>query len=1687
MTYMLKDSFGRILTLALAVFTLLGVNTAFASQRTFNSGSYIFSADSCWQPNNDPSNITQTAVCDTNKNDKSIFQLFGLLYAVLDTGDQPDSCTNANGTAPQQKAMLGYCKQVKVYWIIDTTKTNPQTADLTLSTTDAALNTSGIITIYNSAKTKAGDTTTPVPYKGGPFVIDANDLTAAEFAKIVAKFPDVKIHKANIPFSGNVDKVLIGKPPKIAVLDEGSSDVLADYIRASGLTAWQGTVFQNLSARDVLSGCLQDPVPDSCKTKRPDISAPFQLVWAPHWEIENKWSDNSTPTATEQSNVVSEIRGFLERGNSGFFECASIGSLEGTKVRNEIGMNITAGTGGYLVSKSQASPRIENNGGCFKGHNHASTASCTDGYIVPEQVPSWLTQCGGWNYKPASGLIDSMRPTYNSTTPANSYTYLTTQRTDDSTTASVDDRFSGTQLTRFLHDDPTKLNSAYTAGTDGYHVYDYLVGGRINGSPTQGYLIYFPGHKYISCSNSTNLTYPPSRSLEFTFDSKPNVAVPISIEVEHAKCTKGSNCPKVTFDLNNGKGTKASDGYIDLSAEFATFEPTTNKLEGVFFTSNFVDGAAGLTASGVTKLLISNVYTTFDSATGTAKLISVVDLTDQNNRITLCSPNLESKGAELSCSGSAPSNNLTLSFDADVNTGSRLITISATTSSGTAVATYDIAAPPGASPTAVGGGIVIDLTGAVYNSTSYKLSNVVIRSASACTDVKLTDFKVSFPTGAIKLLQVYNETTKVALCSPNTTDPASCSGTVAGPPASSKTTLTRISFDKDYLNSQHKNATKITIKITFKCQSGCTGSDLTVQNTFDTSVYPNIGEYTTDTGGLLAIDTSAAVLLDSKGNSDRLEQIKLINLNDSNTLRITKVEFTFAAKEGDGGDTQKITRFKDETNDENIVKDDKSSVATYTSVNYDLTGSSGSSPTSWSYTISGGSCSSTYFIGPYLSSCAIDWNGSNTCGVKYILNTMLALKYTTVTSEFSKTQPIVKDNILYKASFDFPVYRGHLKMIKVPTDTQTVSETVWDAANSMPKAGIASFPTAPLASTDSTSPRYIFTTASTSSTTPVAFNPGNVATLKGAMGISSDNTAKVWINTIRGRKGASEVDTYGSTSDCMSTSGNGTADDLFGCDEESKRLWAIENSTPALKIKSKYVESTATAVTVDQINAGKDRRDRFLFAGADDGMMHAFHAGKYDPSTDTYPDTVAGRGTGKEIWAYLPSTLLPNLLNQKNFIDSTSGTSPDTPAISADGSPALGDFLVCTAKNTLTNTCIKWEWKTRLVGTATIRSENHGIIFALDVTDPYDPKVLWESKYDKTTDSECLADKKNCNMGESKGVAIGTAQIGDELKDYVFLTSSWIQKKKLVGSTYTVCTTDTTGCVYGVSAFALDLDTGRVKWEKSIAYTSDAGDIVAPPAMPALMDRDNNGSYDYVVFGDMQGRLWALRTTDGMNLTGNTPVYEIKTLDTAGKDTTTKAGYKEPIGAPVSVYRDYVVLATGGTDYASNGESDSQKYRIEVVKIGLTGATKVNGQAVVLEGYDSTNKIGSEQVWAKPAITSDLKVYIGTVRSYSSSADVSKLESTGRVIVLDLKMAPGSGVTPANVSYVGGTGSEQWHSGGFVGGFDFDNKHAYIVTLKPSKDASGNKKDVLQIGSENDFKASTNKANPYKILWWRKM
>ncbi|GFO64239.1 PilC/PilY family type IV pilus protein [Geomonas paludis] len=1482
--------------LMLLLLLLACAGDAFGTTRSFGAGSYILASDSCWQPNNDTATVTRANYCDPNKNDKSLFQMFGMLYALLDTGQRSGQCVNNDGSAPLQKMLFGYCKQIRVYWIIDDGKKDPNAPDLKL-TDNSATAASPMVTIYNSTRegtvapisnyvTKADSgAATSISYAGGPFVIDVNDLTAAEFEIVRAKFPSVKLHRANIPFTGNVDKVLIGKPPKIAVLNEGASEVLDSYIRAAGASAWTKAMFQHVGARDILAGCLDDPVPSSCTARQPDITAPFQLLWAPHWLVSDNW-EGGRPTVAEQQAVIRKIRNFLERGNSGLFECASIESMEGSASG---GVSVGS-AGGFTIGADVALPRIETNGGCSDG------SKCSAGYFKYELPSFWLTQCGGWSFKATGGHVHNFRPSL-----VKSYHYLSTELADDPGTT-ADERYVGGQLTRFIHDDANKLSGAYDAGKGSaanYFLYDYLVGGRINGSPTQGYVVYLPGHSFINCSSDGDSGFPPWRTLQFQFNSYLPAGSPIYLEVVHSGCTQGLTCPKVSYDPATGTGTRAKNGSLELSAEFATFDPASNRLTGVT--------CASVNPNATDDVRITDFFVTFDGDLGRVKLSNIADLTVPD-RQSLCTPNQTSSLSPVvaaRCSTTTPASSLTLTFQGNVTAGgNKTVSVTVPFVSSQVSASYDIALQTGT--VASSGNLTLDLRSAVYDGKANTLSGIILKRGGSCANVTLTDIQVVFP-GSGTLTAVYNDTTSETVCTPNHSSPATCSGVI--PPAP---------------------------------------------------------------------------------------------------------------------------------------------------------------PAGWSYLLGKGICS--YYVSPYLSSCSINWGSSNTCGIKYVLNTILALKYQLgSSSEYTKTQPIVQDNILYRASYDYPGYRGHLRMVKVPTDSREEAVTVWDAAGAMPPAGATGFPAAPLGATDTTSPRYIFTNLP-GSATRVLFDPDSFARLdsstkailKAQLGAGSDTEAAITINTVRGRTGASS----GGTSSCSGAT---------GCGEDPKRLWAIENSTPALKVKSKYVEATAPAVTSAAIAAGKDRRDRVVFAGADDGMLHAFWAGSFDPETGGYPDTKAGNGSGKEIWAFLPSTMLAQLKNQ-SYADPANQSSFE-PKVAVDGSPALSDFLICTRAGSTTGSCGKWEWKTRLVGTAMVRSQNRGIVFALDVTDPYAPQLLWENTYDVAGDKSCSDSSRNCNMGTSKGVAIGSVQVGKEIRNFVFLTSSWIDRKKPASSNpgetlYKVCAPDDSSgaCAYGLSAYALDLDTGNVVWERSLAYTGDAAGINETPAVPALMDRDNNGSYDYLVFGDMQGRVWALRTTDGKAIQ---PVWELSNQNGVA------TGAKEPIGAPVSVYRDYIVLASGGADFPSNGSpTDATVNRIEIIKIGATETVAV--QKVALAGYDGASGKGKEKVWAKPAITGDLKVYVATARSYFNSQTVSTLQSDGRIVVIDLKVQPDGAQGINNVMFIGGGG--YWQSGGYVGGFDFDRKHAYITPLKASEEGS-----ILQIGSKTDFSASKNKSNNYKVLWWRKM
>lgn len=126
-------------------------------------------------------------------------------------------------------------------------------------------------------------------------------------------------------------------------------------------------------------------------------------------------------------------------------------------------------------------------------------------------------------------------------------------------------------------------------------------------------------------------------------------------------------------------------------------------------------------------------------------------------------------------------------------------------------------------------------------------------------------------------------------------------------------------------------------------------------------------------------------------------------------------------------------------------------------------------------------------------------------------------------------------------------------------------------------------------------------------------------------------------------------------------------------------------------------------------------RQGMVYVGANDGMMHAFNA-----------------TSGAEVWAYIPSMLLPNLykLADKNY--STNHT------FFVNATPQQGDVYFGSA------------WHTILVGG--LGAGGRGF-YALDVTTPTSPKVLWEFTSDTSKGTGYTTD---ADLGYSYGTPVIT-------------------------------------------------------------------------------------------------------------------------------------------------------------------------------------------------------------------------------------------------------------------------------------------------------------------------------------------
>jgi type IV pilus assembly protein PilY1 len=452
-------------------------------------------------------------------------------------------------------------------------------------------------------------------------------------------------------------------------------------------------------------------------------------------------------------------------------------------------------------------------------------------------------------------------------------------------------------------------------------------------------------------------------------------------------------------------------------------------------------------------------------------------------------------------------------------------------------------------------------------------------------------------------------------------------------------------------------------------------------------------------------------------------------------------------------------------------------------------------------------------------------------------------------------------------------------------------------------------------------------------------NPANKNVVKGMLQVVEGYC----FTTDQQKDGAGNYKRPGSTAECNAISNPNNYPNMGG----------IIHSTPAVVPPSANIQDTGAA------------RPTVLYAAAADGQLHAFYISggsgyKGPTATLHYPNTAASTVFGKgglgtdwggktgapftpplpmtELWSFMPASQLPLLAGNLQLVDSA---------------PVVQDVFVDYIGSGIR------EWHTVVVATAGGPLGNPGSeIFALDVTNPVQPVLLWDLMGSWTWPSSLINPEMLANAsstatsplilqtGNRQGFAgAGTSQSG--IYDYSMLGASYGLSLGVVRAgdqpTFPVyvatnMSTDSANPGQnGVEVFSIDIATGQKIWQWVEPYSNAASASTGPgnpvpPPVSLLPDQNNSISWVYVP--DYEGNLWELSARTGTN------VWKGKGVANTGAIFSTGGGLnvKEPITSPIAIGRmpptmsstaglkswNNRIVAFAGTDNSDDSFVDSQ-------------------------------------------------------------------------------------------------------------------------------------------------------------------
>jgi len=463
------------------------------------------------------------------------------------------------------------------------------------------------------------------------------------------------------------------------------------------------------------------------------------------------------------------------------------------------------------------------------------------------------------------------------------------------------------------------------------------------------------------------------------------------------------------------------------------------------------------------------------------------------------------------------------------------------------------------------------------------------------------------------------------------------------------------------------------------------------------------------------------------------------------------------------------------------------------------------------------------------------------------------------------------------ASFEFPFVKGHMRAraassISTTADVFSAGTVVFDAANGIPTVNTSGCATNSKGAFTS-SCRNVFTNVNTAPSDGATFHPTTLTFQD-----SNADTIGALIAPTSAVPGIGSSHWQTIVRRVLAGTSNGTVAKLGG----------VDRSTVA-------VIGTSTV-------AGVDTRPTMAYFGGLDGMLHAVCASS--GGTTASASNICPSALGTELWAFVPRVQLPLIRMNKARIDG-----------SVRVVDVFGDFTTTTGSGTKS-------WHTVLTfQTGYSDSTTKPAVYALDVTDPAKPVLLWEYVTPATPSSD------GYDLGTGLAMHAGPTLVSGTMKNMA------IAQTNNGGSGGN-----------GVVVTALSLELGTPVWSTKhfgFTYPTPPRSVTADNFLPSTgvpggavgVDLFGGGYTTDVVFGDLYGDLWRLKADTGTSATGSStsPVFSFSTN-------------KHPFGAlPTILDNGQKIAVLGSGAYADPGANTPWTTSSQsVIGVKLTTTTQID-------------------------------------------------------------------------------------------------------------------------------------------------